>query len=353
MLVAAFVGAVTLCAAARAAERPPQFVLMAFDNCTELERWQELSAFAAQMNKAGSRLHFTFFVSGVNFIATAKRNLYEAPGQRRGASRIDFGGSVDDVRRRVEYINNLYARGHEIGSHTVGHFSGRSWSTADWSKELQSFHDVLANVASNNGLGSEVKFAFPISNIVGFRAPYLDSSPGLYTALKSRGYRYDTSSESPPDAWPQKVGGIWRFNLAEIKLHGSSKRTLSMDYNFFVTQAHGAVDLRRHDFFKDQMVQTYLDYFRANYTGNRAPLNIGHHFFDYQAGAYKEALMEFARAVCGLPEVKCVTYTALADFLDRQDAATLRALQKGDFPHAAPPAISLAGLERQPPVRGN
>ena len=23
-------------------DRPPQFVVMAFDNCTELERWQEL-----------------------------------------------------------------------------------------------------------------------------------------------------------------------------------------------------------------------------------------------------------------------------------------------------------------------
>jgi hypothetical protein len=31
-------------------DRPPQFIVMAFDNCTELERWQELTDFAAELN---------------------------------------------------------------------------------------------------------------------------------------------------------------------------------------------------------------------------------------------------------------------------------------------------------------
>ena len=54
-------------------DRPPQFIVMAFDNCTELERWQELTDFAAEMNRDGDRVHFTFFVSGINFIADGKR----------------------------------------------------------------------------------------------------------------------------------------------------------------------------------------------------------------------------------------------------------------------------------------
>jgi hypothetical protein len=58
-------------------DRPPQFIVMAFDNCTELERWQELTDFAAEMNRDGDRVHFTFFVSGINFIADGKRNIYE------------------------------------------------------------------------------------------------------------------------------------------------------------------------------------------------------------------------------------------------------------------------------------
>lgn len=335
-----------------AVERPPQFVMIAFDNCTELERWRELSRFAAEMNKSGDRLHFTFFVSGINFIADNKRNVYQAPGQRRGVSRINFGGSADDVRQRVDYVNDLYGNGHEIGSHAVGHFSGKGWSAADWAEEFRSFRDALVNVAANNGLGSGVKFTFPFSELVGFRAPYLATSPGLYTVLKADGFRYDTSGEGKTDAWPQKVGGIWRFNLAELKLHHGGKSTLSMDYNLFVTQSHGVVEPRRREFFSEQALQTYLDYFKANYTGNRAPLNIGHHFFDYQDGAYKEALKLFARTVCGLPEVRCVTYAKLADFMDRQSPATLEAYQKGDFPRAAEPAISMAGLGQvgEPPA---
>jgi hypothetical protein len=102
------------------------------------------------------------------------------------------------------------------------------------------------------------------------------------------------------------------------------------------------VDPARRDAFREEMLQTYLAYFRSNYAGDRAPLNIGHHFFDYQDGAYREALETFARMVCGLPEVRCATYAELADFMDRLDAPTLEAYRNGDFTHAAAPALNVA-----------
>ena len=207
--VASLLVVATLSAPARAVERPPQFVVMAFDNCTELERWQELKDFAAAMNGSGSPLHFTFFVSGVNFIANAFRDVYAGPGQRRGGSNIGFGGTADEVRQRVDYVNALYQQGHEIASHALGHFSGRGWSAGDWGKEFTAYRDVLANVGTINGLGSDVKLAFPASAVIGFRAPYLNGSPALYPALKANGFRYDTSGDSAPDAWPEKIDGIW------------------------------------------------------------------------------------------------------------------------------------------------
>ena len=90
------------------------------------------------------------------------------------------------------------------------------------------------------------------------------------------------------------------------------------------------------------MLAIYLDYFRANYVGNRAPLHIGHHFTPYQGGVYNEALKEFARRVCGLPEVKCAAYGELADFMDRQSPDMLTAYQGGDFQHATPPVTTAA-----------
>ena len=98
--------------------------------------------------------------------------------------------------------------------------------------------------------------------------------------------------------------------------------------------------------FAAQMLATYLDYFRANYAGNRAPLNIGHHFEALQGGVYNEALKDFARQVCGLPEVRCATYSELADYMDAQSAETIAAYQEGAFPHLAMPVASAAAVAK-------
>ena len=61
-----------------------------------------------------------------------------------------------------------------------------------------------------------------------------------------------------------------------LRIQGSGKGTLSMDYNFFVAQSRAATDPRRYEAAREQT--------------NRAPLHIGHHFTGYQGGAYNEAL---------------------------------------------------------------
>src|SRR5262249_47447140 len=196
----------------------------------------------------------------------------------------------------VAYVNDLYRNGHEIASHAVGHFNGAAWSAGDWQREFRAFGDIVDNVVSNNGL-PESKLAFGAADVIGFRAPYLAKGAGLYSALRANGFRYDTSGVGHADAWPEKVDGLWRFNLAMLRIQGLGRGTLSMDYNFFVAQSRAADDPRRYEAAREQMLQTYLHYFKTNYAGNRAPLHIGHHFMNYQGGAYNEA--EVFRA-CGL-----------------------------------------------------
>jgi peptidoglycan/xylan/chitin deacetylase (PgdA/CDA1 family) len=319
--------------------RPPQFVMLAFDNCTELTRWQDLTDFSNEMDRAGKHVRFTFFVSGINYIEDADRAVYQGPGARRGYSPINFGGSAEDVHRRIGYINALYAKGHEIASHAVGHFNGGHWSAAQWEQELAAYRALAAN-ADAKARSADSRLDVPFAKIVGFRAPYLAAGSGLYEALRHDGFRYDTSGITYADQWPQKVDGTWRFDLVKLEIDGLHRSTLSMDYNFFVAQSGARPDPRRAEAFKQQMLATYLAYFRTRYTGNRAPLNIGHHFEGYQGGAYNEALKEFARRVCGLPEVKCATYSELADFMDQQTAETIAAYQHGDFPHAPEPTTS-------------
>ena len=323
-------------------ERPPQFVLMAFDNCSELERWRDLTEFAADMNKSGERLHFTFFVSGTNLIADASRMLYQAPRNRRGYSSINFGGSADDVAKRVEFINALHRAGHEIASHAVGHFNGATWSSDEWRQELRAYSDVIDKVAAHNGLPETTRLIFDARRVQGFRAPYLAAGPGLYGALRASGFRYDASRVSPADAWPEKVDGLWRFNLAPLRISGSRRATLSMDFNFFMAQSRARHEPSHQSLYGEQMLATYLDYFKTSYTGNRAPLHIGHHFASMQGGVYHEALKTFARIVCGLPEVRCISYEKLADVMDKLAPETLAAYRSGDFPRAELPIFKMA-----------
>ena len=341
LTIATLLIAITTPAAAEV-ERPPQFVVMAFDNCTELERWRDLTEFAADMNKSGERLHFTFFVSGTNLIADASRMLYQGPRQRRGHSSINFGGSADEVVRRIEFINAFHSAGHEIASHAVGHFNGATWSSDEWRQELRAYGDVVDKVAAHNGLRETAQLIFDARRVQGFRAPYLAAGPGLYGALKTSGFRYDASRISPADAWPEKVDGLWRFNLAPLKISGSRRATLSMDFNFFMAQSRARHQPSHQDLYGEQMLATYLDYFKTSYTGNRAPLHIGHHFASIQGGVYHEALKTFARTVCGLPEVRCTTYEKLADVMDALAPETLAAYRNGDFPRAVQPILKMA-----------
>jgi hypothetical protein len=64
---------------------------------------------------------------------------------------------------------------------------------------------------------------------------------------------------------------------------------------------------------------------------------------------YHQALQAFAQSVCGLPEVRCVTYTQLADFMDGLSQSTLAAYQSGDFPHANYPGVAVAAAFTQAP----
>lgn len=360
LLIVVFVGA----SSCGAANRPPQFVLMAFDNCTELERWREVSSFID--GQGSDKVRFTFFLSGVNFLADKFAKKYSGPGQLPGKANINFGGEPGDVESRVNLINAVYNKHGEMASHAVGHFwggngacdpgevpgrnCGAKWTEAQWNSELSSFRSLVRNVAVNNGLPGNVRMAFPLTSVKGFRAPQLSENSSMYKALRSASYAYDTSVSGDGSIWPLKLSqGLWQFKLAELHIaglndpNGHPVDTLSMDFNFCVSQSAIYTGKRECAYlpsrfveFRQQMFDTYINYFEQSYNGNRAPVNIGHHFYDYQGGIYKQALWAFARAVCGLPEVRCVTYSELVQFLELQSDFAIKAYQIGDFPKTKP-----------------
>lgn len=376
-------------------ERPPQYVLFAFDGSYDNDVWQYSRDYTQMRKDGGVDTRFTFFINPVYLLSSENKTVYSPPGQRltynakgeikrdklgnivtvsnRGSA-IGWGDDREDISLRIDQMNEAYREGHEIGSHAVGHFDGGyhskkqridlRWSEADWRSEFRQFYYILDNVFSLNKIRPKEQNGLLFRNeINGFRAPVLGVSDGLWPNLPKFGIKYDTSKLNMPNYWPKKNEyGTWNFPLAEVPEPGGSRRWISMDYNFCVrdsarvlkeepqtmemktTNKNGevvkankardclnAVSTAQKAQVKANMLEIYRSYFNTNYYGNRAPIHIGHHFSKWMSGAYYEAFFEFANEVCSKPEVKCVTYSELMNFLDGKKDSDIAAYRKGEF----------------------
>lgn len=330
--------------AAAKVDRPPQFVLLAFDGSKSLSFWQNSLQFADQNN-----LHFTYFISGVYFVTDAQKNNYVEPSRGPGKSAIGFGGDVSTLQNRIRYVQAAVEKGHDIASHANAHFDGTTYTESQWDSENSQFTKLLVNSWKNYGLASQQPqwwdgyFNHTLKNelgMVGFRAPLLGVGKGLWPSLAKNGILYDTSRVDQMSYWPQKINGIWNFPLVGLKIVDTGKKTLSMDYNFYVADSKGvAGPASQYSAYEDRMFRTYLAYFNTNYFGNRAPVHIGHHFSLWNGGAYWNAMQRLAKAVCSKPEVVCGTYKDLLHFVENNQDK-LSSYKAGDFDKA-----TMAGRE--------
>lgn len=304
--------------------KPPQYVLLSFDGSKSLPMWRDTLSFAREMNTSGKPLHFTYFISGVYFLTGKTASVYRPPGARIGSSQIGFSDTTDDIVIRIKEINTAIADGHEIGSHANGHFRGGVWTAAQWQQELTQFRSLIFNWKENNGLvgKTDVELHLAPSDVVSFRAPLLSRNPNLYKTLPMAGYAVDSSGVRDQfSEWPTKNAyGIWHVDMGNVPVAGSNSRIITMDYNFFSRET-GAKDgtpraSSTWDHYREEVLSTYQNYFTKNYETTRAPVVIGNHFSTWNNGVYWEALKDFAREVCGKPEVRCTTFKEFTSFLN-------------------------------------
>lgn len=315
--------------------RPPQFVLLAFDGSKSLSFWQSSRQFAAQND-----VRFTYFISGVYFLSTDEKKNYVEPSKGAGQSAIGFGGLKTEIQARLEQVRLASEEGHEMASHANAHFDGAKYTQKQWDSENKQFTDLLVNAWKQNQIpqkqpswwvGYFTQSLTSDPGMVGFRAPLLGVGKGLWPSLKNHGILYDTSRVDKMAYWPQQINGIWNFPLAALTIVDTGKKTLSMDYNFYVADSKGvAGPASEHANYEDRMYRTYLAYFENNYYGNRAPVHIGHHFSLWNGGAYWRAMQRLAKTVCSKPEVVCGTYKELMSFLEK-NKENLSAFQKSEF----------------------
>jgi peptidoglycan/xylan/chitin deacetylase (PgdA/CDA1 family) len=301
-------------------DRQKQILLVSFDGAHDNRLWARSRAIAKRANA-----HFTYFLSCTTLIPRARADDYKAPGIKAGRSSIGFATDADEVTIRLDHIWKARGEGHEIASHTCGHFDGKDWTKAEWLKEFKTFDRVLLNAWKDNGLADrEPKdwADFVKNDITGFRAPYLSAPDSLFQAEREHGFRYDASVVSHDPALPAREGGLARFGLPLIPEGPKERRIIAMDYNLFIRHSAGLDHPSKRDEFAERSYKAFREAFESQYNGDRIPLQIGLHFVEMNGGAYWAAMERLVTEVCPLPDVACVTYAQALAMLEDRDGST-------------------------------
>lgn len=283
----------------------------------------------------------TYFLSGVYMLPEAKRELYRPPQHSPGRSDIGFNDE-QGIKDTVRQLRGAWLEGNEIGTHFNGHFCGGGggvgqWSVEEWKDEIAQAKFFVKSWKSTTGTakGSPLPFDYD-KELIGARTPCLEGRKNFMRAARELGFRYDTSGVNN-QVWPKKEKGLWDLSMQLVPVPGRAFETLTMDYNFLVNQSGTTTrgNPAKHAYWGDQMRDGLLKGFSRAYEGNRAPLIIGNHFESWNGGTYMRAVQETIERVCTRPEVRCVSFRQLADWLDVQDPKTLdrlRTLKVGEDP---------------------
>ncbi|MFF9524916.1 hypothetical protein ACF1DV_23485 [Streptomyces achromogenes] len=319
-------------------QKPPQFVVFSWDGAGEDS--QKLFSHFREVAKENNAT-MTYFLSGVYLLPEEKRDLYKPPQHSPGRSDIGFNDERG-IADTLEQLRLAWLEGNEIGTHFNGHFCGPdggvgTWSVEEWKSEIAQARSFVKSWRSNTGMRAEDPLPFDYDKeLIGARTPCLEGRKNFVKAARDLGFRYDSSGVND-QVWPKKKDGLWDLSMQLVPFPGHTYEQLTMDYNFMVgqsgTQTQGDPD--KFDYWGDQMRDGLLKGFYRAYDGNRAPLIIGNHFESWNGGTYMRAVEEVVKEVCTKPEVRCVSFRQLADWLDAQDPRTLarlRSLEVGEAP---------------------
>jgi hypothetical protein len=316
--------------------RPPQFVLVSFDGAADqklLDRWTK----AADSSQA----RFAYFLSMVYLLAPDNKNRYQGPRHAAGESSIGFSPNGQEppsswISTIVGGLQDVQKKGFEVGMHFGGHWCGpsgiNSWNTDDWTTELKAVDAIAANADEWNGLAPPRGNVF-LTKPAGARTPCLEGRAGEYSpALKAAGYRYDASRTRNLNEWPAFRNELWSYGFPSVPIRGYPKDIITVDYsiNANLFPGGGAPSAAKATQVSKDVYDGYTYGFDQVYYGNRAPFEISNHFTNLGSGAYNDALEKFVSAVCRKPEVHCVTYSEMTDWLDLH-FDQLAAYQAGGF----------------------
>lgn len=201
-------------------------------------------------------------------------------------------------------VQNLYADGHEIASHTISHSFGEQMSAKKWAKEAAGQRDIMA---AYGGVRAE--------DIRGLRAPFLSVGGNrMFKMLYDLNFTYDSSMpvyENKPPSWPYTLDykifhdcmippcptksypGVWEVPMVMWQdLNGG--RCSMGDGCSNPPDAEGVYKM-------------LIKNFERHYTTNRAPFPLYYHAAWFTTAHHKEGFEAFLDTIVSMDDVWLVT----------------------------------------------
>ncbi|XP_058794391.1 uncharacterized protein LOC131666057 [Phymastichus coffea] len=201
-------------------------------------------------------------------------------------------------------VQNLYAAGHEIASHTVSHSFGEQFSARKWSREVAGQREILSAYGG-------VK----LEDVRGMRAPFLSvGGNNMFKMLWDTNFTYDSSMpiyENRPPSWPYTLDyklfhdcmippcptrsypGLWEVPMVMWQDLNGGRCSMG--------------DACSNPPTADGVYKMLIKNFERHYTTNRAPFGLFYHAAWFTQPHHKEGFISFLDTIVAMDDVWIIT----------------------------------------------
>ncbi|XP_025264230.1 uncharacterized protein LOC105253057 isoform X3 [Camponotus floridanus] len=201
-------------------------------------------------------------------------------------------------------VQNLYASGHEIASHTVSHSFGEQFSARKWAREVAGQREILAAYGG-------VK----LEDVRGMRAPFLSvGGNNMFKMLWDTNFTYDSSMpiyENRPPSWPYTLDyklfhdcmippcptrsypGLWEVPMVMWQDLNGGRCSMG--------------DACSNPPTPDGVYKMLIKNFERHYTTNRAPFGLFYHAAWFTQPHHKEGFISFLDTIVTMDDVWIIT----------------------------------------------
>ncbi|XP_042880930.1 histone-lysine N-methyltransferase 2D-like isoform X9 [Penaeus japonicus] len=219
-------------------------------------------------------------------------------------------------------VQNLYADGHEMASHSIQHSFGEQFSIKKWAKEIAGQREIMA---AYGGVKME--------DVRGMRAPFLAIGGNkMFKMLYDYNFTYDSSMpvyENKPPSWPYTLDykifhdcmippcptnsypGVWQVPMVMWQDLTGGRCSMG-DACTTPPDAEGVYKM-------------LIKNFERHYTSNRAPFGLYYHAAWFTTPHHKEGFIAFLDTITAMDDVWLVTNWQLLQWMrDPQPLSTIK-----------------------------